>query len=79
MNQTLKAQCMAEFMGTGLFLFLGAACLCAVKVAGATFGLWEICIVWGLAIALAVYLTAAISGAHLNPAVTIALWISPIS
>lgn len=75
MNQTLKAQCMAEFMGTGLFLFLGAACLCAVKVAGATFGLWEICIVWGLAIALAVYLTAAISGAHLNPAVTIALWV----
>ena len=75
MNKSIKAQCVAEFMGTGLFIFFGACCLCAVKLAGASFGLWEICIVWGLGIALAVYLTAAISGAHLNPAVTIALWL----
>lgn len=75
MNDSLKAQCIAEFMGTGLFIFFGASCLSAVKLAGASFGLWEICIVWGLGIALAVYLTAAISGAHLNPAVTIALWL----
>ena len=33
----------------------------------------EISFVWGLAVALAVYLSAGISGAHLNPAVTIAL------
>ncbi|WP_409422939.1 MIP/aquaporin family protein [Pseudaeromonas sp. ZJS20] len=75
MNDSLRAQCIAEFMGTGLFLFFGASCLCAVKLAGASFGLWEICIVWGLGIALAVYLTAGVSGAHLNPAVTIALWL----
>ena len=75
MDQSVKSQCMAEFMGTGLFIFLGASCLSAIKLAGASFGLWEICIVWGLAISLAVYLTAAVSGAHLNPAVTIALWL----
>ncbi|HKM95830.1 MAG TPA: MIP/aquaporin family protein [Buttiauxella sp.] len=75
MNDTLRAQCTAEFLGTGLFMFFGISCLAAVKVAGASFGLWEICIVWGLAISLAVYLTAGISGAHLNPAVTIALWL----
>lgn len=38
-------------------------------------GLWEICIIWGLGISLAVYLTAGISGGHLNPAVTVALWL----
>lgn len=75
MKDTLKGQCIAEFLGTGLFLFFGASCLCAVKLAGASLSLWEICIVWGLGIALAIYLTSAISGAHLNPAVTIALWL----
>lgn len=72
---TLKQECLAEFLGTGLFLFLGISCLAAMKLAGASFGLWEICIVWGLSVALGVYLTAGISGGHLNPAVTIALWL----
>lgn len=75
MNDSLKAQCVAEFLGTGLFLFFGIGCLCALKLAGASLGLWEICIIWGFGVSLAVYLTAGISGAHLNPAVTIALWL----
>ena len=73
--ESVKGPCIAEFLGTGLFMFFGTSVLCAVKVAGASFGLWEICVVWGLGIALAVYLTAGISGAHLNPAVTISLWL----
>lgn len=75
MKDSLKAQCIVEFLGTGLFLFFGIGCVCAAKLAGASLGLWEICIIWGLGISLAVYLTAGISGAHLNPAVTIALWL----
>lgn len=47
MNDSLKAQCGAEFLGTGLFLFFGIGCLSALKVAGASLGLWEICIIWG--------------------------------
>ncbi|EHJ83112.1 hypothetical protein LTSEBAI_1894, partial [Salmonella enterica subsp. enterica serovar Baildon str. R6-199] len=29
MNDSLKAQCGAEFLGTGLFLFFGIGCLSA--------------------------------------------------
>ncbi|MGL4487542.1 MAG: MIP/aquaporin family protein [Yersinia sp. (in: enterobacteria)] len=74
-SSTLKGQCIAEFLGTGLLIFFGVGCVAALKLAGASFGLWEISIIWGLGVAMAIYLTAAISGAHLNPAVTIALWL----
>jgi glycerol uptake facilitator protein len=70
---TLKGQCIAEFLGTGLIIFFGAGCVAALKLAGASFGLWEISIVWGFGVSMAIYLTAAISGAHLNPAVSVAL------
>jgi glycerol uptake facilitator protein len=73
MSSTIKGQCIAEFLGTGLIIFFGAGCVAALKLAGASFGQWEISIIWGLGVSMAVYLTAAISGAHLNPAVTIAL------
>ncbi|GAA0491038.1 MULTISPECIES: MIP/aquaporin family protein [Tatumella] len=72
-TSTLTGQCIAEFIGTGLILFFGAGCVAALKVAGASFGQWEICIVWGLAVSMGVYVSAGISGAHLNPAVTVAL------
>lgn len=74
-SSTLKGQCIAEFLGTALLIFFGCGCVAALKLAGASFGQWEISIIWGLGVAMAVYLTSAISGAHLNPAVTIALWL----
>ncbi len=72
---TLKGQCIAEFLGTGLILFFGAGCVAALKLAGASFGQWEISVIWGLGVSMAIYMSAAISGAHLNPAVTVALWL----
>lgn len=41
MNGSLRAQCIAEFLGTGLFLFFGICCLSALKLTGASLGLWE--------------------------------------
>lgn len=74
-TSTLKGQCIAEFLGTGLILFFGAGCVAALKLAGASFGQWEISVIWGLGVSMAIYMSAAISGAHLNPAVTVALWL----
>lgn len=74
-TSTLKGQCIAEFLGTATIIFFGGGCVAALKLAGASFGQWEISIVWGIAVAMAVYLSAGISGAHLNPAVSIALWL----
>ncbi|WPO99052.1 MIP/aquaporin family protein [Pseudomonas sp. HR96] len=70
---TLFGQCISEFFGTALFLFFGTGCVAALKVGGAAFGQWEISIIWGLAVSMAIYLTAGVSGAHLSPAVSIAL------
>jgi glycerol uptake facilitator protein len=72
---SLSSQCMAEFLGTALLIFFGTGCVAALKVAGASFGLWEISIIWGIGVSMAIYLSAGISGAHLNPAVSIALCI----
>ncbi len=72
---TLKGQCIAEFLGTALLIFFGTGCVAALKLGGADLGLWEISIIWGIGVSMGVYLAAGVSGAHLSPAVTIALWL----
>jgi glycerol uptake facilitator protein len=69
----LPAWFLGECLGTGLFVFFGCGSICAAVSTGAQVGVFQVAIVWGLGYAIAIQLTGALSGAHLNPAVTLAL------
>ena len=66
----------SELTGTALLIILGDGVVANVilhKTKGQNGGLIAITFGWAIAVFVAVYVTAAASGAHLNPAVTIAL------
>jgi glycerol uptake facilitator protein len=54
-------------------VFFGCGSVCAAVTTGAQVGVFQVAIVWGLGIATAIYLCGSLSGAHLNPAVTLSL------
>ncbi|MGH8016792.1 MAG: MIP/aquaporin family protein [Opitutaceae bacterium] len=62
-----------EIIGTFILVFFGCGSVAAAVLTGAQIGIFQVAIVWGIGIALAIQLTSALSGAHLNPAVTLAL------
>ena len=77
----------AESLGTFLLVFFGAGAVVITRMIvfgaatpnpfsiGISMGDWlGINIVFGLAIAVGIYAFARVSGAHFNPAITVALW-----
>lgn len=68
----LTACCLAEVLGTCLLVFIGCGVGHAAVLTGAQSGLWQVAVVWGVAVTLAIYVVAGISGAHINPAMTMA-------
>lgn len=62
----------AEFLGTFILVFFGCGVNHAATLFGAQVGLWQIAVVWGFAVMFGIYVSAAISGGHLNPAMTLA-------
>ena len=66
----------AEFVGTTLLILLGVGVNASVTLKNSkseNAGWLVVCLSWGLAVTLSIYAVGSISGAHLNPAVTLAL------
>jgi MIP family channel proteins len=64
----------AEFLGTFVLIVFGIGVVAQVVLGGGSNGQYlSINIGWGLAVTMGVYVAAGVSGAHLNPAVTLAL------
>jgi MIP family channel proteins len=64
----------AEFLGTFVLIAFGAGVVAQVVLAGGNNGQYlSINIGWALGVTMGVYVAAGVSGAHLNPAVTLAL------
>lgn len=68
-----KREFLGEFIGTFLMVLFGCGSVAVTVLFGAHEGLFQIAIVWGIGVTLAIYITRNLSCAHFNPAVTIAM------
>lgn len=76
MEENWLKKYLAEFIGTYVLVFFGVGAVFAAVYVGAFKDLLPVMWLWGFAVAIAVYVGAAVSGAHFNPSVTItmAVW-----
>ncbi len=74
MSRGLSRELLAEFFGTFILIVFGVASVAQVVLSRNTAGTsLSINIAWGLAVTMGCYVSAGVTGAHLNPAVTLAL------
>jgi MIP family channel proteins len=73
-RSSLAREALAEFFGTFILIVFGVGVVAQVVLSRQTAGTYlSINIAWGLAVAMGCYVSAGVTGAHLNPAVTLAL------
>lgn len=71
MNRELAMSAVSEGVGTFVFTFVGAAAICTDSYSGGQVGIVGIALAHGLVLAALVSALGHVSGAHLNPAVTL--------
>jgi MIP family channel proteins len=74
MDRSLARALAAECLGTFLLIVFGVGSVAQMVLSHHTLGTTlSVNVSWGLAVTIGVYASAAISGGHLNPAVTVSL------
>ena len=76
MNPKALRPLVAEFVGTALFVFLGVGSIVVNAASNNALGALGTALVHGVGMAVLVTMTMAISGGHLNPAVSVSLWLT---
>jgi len=71
----LRQRLAAEFLGTLMFVFIGAGAVLSNDATNGGVGLLGIAFAHGLALAVVCFTLGGISGGHVNPAVTVAQWL----
>jgi glycerol uptake facilitator protein len=68
-----KREFFGELIGTFLLVLFGCGSVAVTVLFGAHQGLFQVALVWGIGVTLAIYATRHLSCAHLNPAVSLAM------
>jgi glycerol uptake facilitator protein len=71
-----QRELIGEMMGTFLLVLFGTGAVAVATLFNQNHGLFQIAVVWGIGVSLAIYATRHLSCAHLNPAVTLAMAVS---
>ena len=64
---------MGEFIGTFLLVLFGCGSVTLTILFSAHVGLFQVAMIWGLGMTIAIYATRHVPCAHLNPALSIAM------
>jgi aquaporin Z len=64
----------AELVGTFVLVLAGCGAIIVDELSGGLLGVFGISVVFGLSVMAVIYTLGSVSGAHINPAVSIGLW-----
>ncbi len=76
MERQMKRKCYSEFIGTFILVFVGTGAVVMNDVSGGAITHVGIAICFGLVVMAMIHTLGEISGAHINPAVTVAFWLA---